>query len=86
MNIMNDFFSSDIWRDVQTRVISTFALSGVGTIADAIPAKDFINETSATMADLIQVFTLISYGVSILVGVTVLVRFILWMKDRNKRK
>lgn len=83
---MSDFFSSDIWRDVQARVISTFALSGVGTIANAIPANDLINETSTTMADLIQVFTLVSYGVSILVGITVLVRFILWLIDRNKRK
>lgn len=83
---MSDFFSSDIWRDVQARVISTFALSGVGTIANAIPVKDLINETSTTMADLIQVFTLVSYGVSILVGITVLIRFILWLIDRNKRK
>ena len=83
---MSDFFSSDIWRDVQARVISTFALSGVGTIANAIPASEVINQTSSTIANLIQIFTLVSYGVSILVGITVLVRFVLWLIDRNKRK
>lgn len=83
---MSDFFSSDIWRDVQTRVISTFALSGVGTIANAIPTSEIVAETSTTIADLIQIFTLASYVVSTLVGITVLVRFILWFKDRKKRK
>lgn len=83
---MSDFFSSDIWRDVQARVISTFALSGVGTIANAIPVSEVISQTSSTIANLIQIFTLVSYGVSILVGITVLVRFVLWLIDRNKRK
>lgn len=86
MNVMSEFFSSDIWRDVQARVISTFALAITGTVAKAIPIAEIISETNNTMADLVQIFTLVSYGVSILVGVTVLVRFGFWLKDRNKRK
>ena len=88
MNILSDFFSSDTWSDISARVIATFSLSGVATVTNAAaqPLSSDLIVKSTTITDLIQIFTLISYGVSILVGATVLCRFVLWLKDRNKHK
>ena len=88
MNVMSEFFYSDIWKDVQARVISTFALSGIGTVANAIPQAEVNNITQevSNITQLIEIFTLVSYGMSILVAGTVLWRFVLWLKDRNKTK
>jgi len=86
MNMILDFASSDFWKDIQTRVLTTFSLSITGTLANAVN-PEIINKTvePSTLTGLIEVFTLVSYGVSILVGVTVLCRFFLWLKDRNKK-
>jgi len=85
MNIMSDFFSSDIWKDIHMRVLATFSLSGIGTIANAIPQSPELNVIYQTkMSNLIEMFTLISYGMSILVAVTVLIRFGIWLKERKK--
>jgi len=82
-----DFMTSDFWKDIQTRVLATFSLSATGTLANAINPENAIKmvEQSA-VTKLIEVFTLISYGMSILVAATVLFRFFLWYKDRNKIK
>jgi len=87
MNMILGFLSSDFWKDVQNRVITTFTLSVAGTVANATN-PEIINKVvdQSLMTELLQVFTLISYGVSILVGCTVLFRFFYWLKDRNKKK
>ncbi len=82
--MINSFLNSDTWTDVRTRVISTLALSGIGTITNAT-ATDATESVSTTIADLIQIATLGSYCISILVGVTVLIRFVIWFHDKNKK-
>lgn len=82
-----DFMSSDFWKDIQTRVLTTFSLSITGTLANAVN-PEILNKSieQSAMTSLLEVFTLVSYGISIMVGVTVLIRFLLWLKDRNKKK
>ena len=85
MNILSDFLSSEVWNDVSSRVIATFSFSGIATVVNAIPAGSNETVNMLVVSDLIPLFTLISYGVSILVGCTVLARFFIWLKDRKKR-
>lgn len=87
MTLLNDFFSSESWRDLSTRVLATFSFAGIGTVAKAIPdsAVDVAASNPSIIAGLIEIFTLISYGMSILVAITVLCRFFIWYIDRNKQ-
>jgi len=86
MIILKDFFSSTVWQDINNRVFTTFGLSGVATVANAIPST-IVTEVATTsiLVNLIQVFTLISYIMSIMVACTILFRFILWYKDKDKK-
>ena len=84
LNMINSFLNSDTWTDVRTRVISTLALSGIGTITNAA-STDAVSTVSTTIADLIQIATLVSYCISILVGLTVICRFVIWFRDKNKK-
>jgi len=88
MKIMSDFFFSDVWRDVQSRVVSTFALSGVGTVTNAINNAEQTSmvQSGSSFPIVLEVITLVSYGFSILVAITVLWRFCAWLSDRNKTK
>lgn len=83
------FFKSPLWLDVRSLVFATFAFAGVGTASDAVPKQELLNPHAENLMHIeymIRVFTLISYGLSIVVAITVLCRFIFWVKDRNKDK
>lgn len=84
MRILTDFFSSDAWQDINNRVFATFGLSGLGTVANAIP-ETTITEVVQTnfLFQLVQVLTAVSYITSILVALTVLYRFSLWYKEKK---
>lgn len=82
-----DFLSSDFWKDVQNKVLATISLSATGTFAKAItPTMAFQAVEKSLIVEMTEIFALISYGVSILVGLTVLYKFIIWLKDRNKKR
>lgn len=87
MNMILGFLSSDFWKDIQNRVVTTFSMSIVGTVANA-SNPEILNKVTdpSLITELIEVFTLISYGISILVGCTVLFRFFYWLKDKNKKE
>ena len=82
-----DFLSSDFWKDVQNKVLATISLSATGTFAKAItPTMAFQAVEKSLIVEMTEIFALISYGISILVGLTVLYKFIVWFKDRKKNK
>lgn len=82
-----EFFSSDFWSENVSRVLATFGLSIAGTVSNAIPVSVAVStQVPTTLSTLIDVFTLVSYGMSILVATTVIFRFHLWLKDRKKLK
>ena len=82
-----DFLSSDIWRDMQNKVFGTFALTGAGTVANAIekPVQE-ISVQQSFVQQLTEIFALISYGLSIIVAITVIYKFFIWIKERKKEK
>ena len=84
MITITDFFSSDVWQDINNRVFATFGFSGVATITNAIPASIIANVSmTSILVDILQVLTAISYVMSILVAATVLYRFISWYKNKK---
>lgn len=87
INMILDFLSSDFWKDVQNKVLATISLSATGTFAKAItPTMAFQAVEKSLIVEMTEIFALISYGISILVGLTVLYKFIIWFKDRKKNK
>mgnify|MGYP001766244362 CR=1 FL=1 len=87
INMILDFLSSDFWKDVQNKVLATISLSATGTFAKAItPTMAFQAVEKSLIVEMTEIFALISYGISILVGLTVLYKFIVWFKDRKKNK
>ena len=80
--VLHEFINSDFWKDVRTKVLATITLSGTGTSLGAItPSTESPTSDIITMLELFQ---LVSYGVSILIGITVLCRFFIFLKDRKK--
>ena len=87
--IILEFSKSPLWLDIRGRVLTTFGFLGVGHAANAIPPDGLTTSQAENLLQieyLIRLLTLISYGISILVAVSVLWRFILWLKDRNNNK
>ena len=87
--ILLEFLKSPLWLDIRVRVLTTLGFTGVGTAAHALPSTELTTEQSINLIQLeylISVFTLISYGLSMVVAVTVIWRFIIWLKDRKNNK
>jgi hypothetical protein len=87
--VIIEFLNSSFWSDIRGRVLATFGFAGAGTAADALP-KLTVEQTAAfiELEYAIRVLTLFSYAMSILVGITVLWRFFVWLKEDkiNKNK
>lgn len=82
-----EFLNSSFWEEIRVRVLATFGLAGAGTAANALPA--LTAEQTQAFVDLeyaIRWFTLLSYIFSTLVAITVIWKFVIWLKERKKHK
>lgn len=86
--IISEFLKSSVWKDVQTRVFTTLGLSGVGTVANAVPNSVTPEQAEQLMRldILAKYFALGSYVLSGIVAMTVVARFVIWLFDRYKNK
>jgi len=89
-NTIMEFFISDFWQDNFGKILTTFGFSVVGTGAKAVSMSEpiktlnpttFINLSQMTLVDIFQIG---SYTVSMLVGITVIWRFAIFLKEKSK--
>lgn len=86
--ILREFFQSPSWKDIQTKLYTTFGLSGIGTVATAMPQTTASIEYTEQMMRLelmVKWLAVGSYILSGVVAITVIIRFIIWLYDRYKQ-
>lgn len=83
-NNLMEFFYSEFWRDAQSRIAITLGFSGIGTGAKAVSSIDPELTTNTSVMTLLEILQIGSYIVSILVGITVLWRFVIFLSDKSK--
>lgn len=83
MNSLNDFFTSENWREISTRMFSSLFLTGVSVASNASVSTS-VNDEIQSLDYLMQIVSISSGVMAALASLTVIVRFILWLKDRKK--
>lgn len=82
--ILLEFLNSEFWADIRIRVLATFGFAGIGTATNALPIlTEAQSQSFIELEYSIRILTLFSYAMSLLVGITVLWRFVIWLKDRK---
>ena len=86
--ILMEFFNSEFWTDNASRIFATFGFSAVGTVTNAIPTSELTSvvQQTSSLQTVIEIFTIGSYLMSILVAATVIYRFHVWLKERKPIK
>lgn len=83
-NLLMEFFLSDFLQGNIKSIITTFGLSMAGTGVKAVSAVEPSINNNVNAMTLVDIFQIGSYAVSMLVGVTVIIRFILFISEKRK--
>lgn len=79
-----EFFTSSFWNDNVSRILTTFGFSLAGTGVKAVSNTDPNITNNMNAMTLVDIFQIGSYCISILVGVTVIWRFVIFLIDKTK--
>lgn len=85
MNILREFSETPWWQEVRLKVISTLGLTSLATTSQALSIKltDDQDNLLFVLDVLIKLGTFLSILVSIVVGITVIIKFTCWFKERK---